>query len=57
MQYILDRLNERDTKVVLAAAAYTVARTFVPPQYLIFVDAIASAFGIGVAATPMVKKD
>ena len=52
MQYIKDRLAERDTKTVLGCAAYTVARLFVPPQYVIIADAIAGLLGFGVMATP-----
>ena len=51
--YIKARLNERDTKVVIGAAIYSIVRAFVPAEYLLALDTVAGLFGIGVAATPL----
>ena len=52
VSYIKARAAEKDTHTVALAAVYTVARVFIPPQYVMIVDMIAGLFGVGIAATP-----
>ena len=51
--YLVARIKERDTQVVIMAGIYTVIRAFVPVPYQSLVDTIAGVFGVGIAATPI----
>lgn len=50
--YIVARLLERDTRVVVGAAIYSILRIFVPVEYVYTLDTLASILGFGVVATP-----
>jgi len=53
LRYLTNRVKERDTQVVLLGSAYAVARSFVPAEYVMLLDGVASVAGIGYAATPI----
>jgi len=56
LRYLTNRAKERDTQVVLLGAAYAVGRSFVPAEYVMLLDAVASLAGISYAATPSTPK-
>lgn len=49
--YLKNRIGERDTRVVILAACYTVLREMVPPAYHMLIDSIAGAVGVRYALT------
>ena len=55
MNYLKERLKERDTHVVLLSILYTIAASLIAPEHRLIVDGIAGAIGVAYAGTPIKK--